>query len=84
MEVDITKIVDDPFYFDVIDVDSGGHVEVMNYFVCHKVDVLLGGLEHHFVHNLVCGVRVSIIFIVFAFGVEKGHYLGLGSFINLL
>ena len=84
LEIDVTEIVDDPFYFDVIDVYSGGHVEVVHYFVGHEVDVFLWGLEHQFMHNLVGGVGIGVIFIVFAFGVEQGHYLCFCSFVNFL
>ena len=67
----------------MIDVYSRGHVEIVHYFVGHEIDIFLWGLKHHFMHNLVGGIGIGVIFVVFAFGIEKGHYLILCSFVDL-
>lgn len=84
MQIDIADIIHDPFDFDVIDEDAGGHVEVMDNFVGHEVYVLSGFADHQLLAKVLVGLAVFVACLEFAYSADENENFSLCSVIEIL
>ena len=63
LQIYVPEIINDPFDFDMVNVDSRCHVKVMYYFMGHQIYVILRLVKHQMMTNFINCVRICVSFI---------------------